>query len=238
MASISEDRILDFLDGRLASGDEEELLHTLAVSPERRQLLREHLRIREITTTLSGHERFSVPAHVTSGLFATLATMGFNAPASTETILTRAPQLVRSNAAERTMLAAKSAWRVGLTSIATASVVSFILGAGALYVFGSSLGIGALTGKSDLAANSNSQASTHPVRTQFSSVLARMTPSTPTVVYVNQPVAASTAGQQSIAVVPPVPVAAGPAYEPSIAITSDLRQHEYSIPSRTPQADR
>src|SRR5207253_6316757 len=118
MRSLNEDRILDFLDGRLANGDEEELLHTLAVSPERRQVLHEHLRLREITTTLSSHERFSVPSHVTTQLFATLGTMGFSAPTSTSDILTRAPQFVTqqlANAPEEIGVAGgflSTGWRI------------------------------------------------------------------------------------------------------------------------------
>ena len=49
---MSEEHILDFLDGRLSGSAEEELLHTLAVSPERRQMLRDHLRLRELTSNL------------------------------------------------------------------------------------------------------------------------------------------------------------------------------------------
>src|SRR5258708_2417873 len=140
MAYLNEDRILDFLDGRLATGDEEELLHTLAVSPERRQVLHEHLRLREITTTLSTNERFSVPVHVTSSLFATLGSMGFTVPTSTEAILTRAPQYVNI-AMEEESLAGASAigslvsagWKLGVSSLVTASVMSFLLGIGAIY---------------------------------------------------------------------------------------------------------
>ena len=69
MATLQEERILDFLDGRLSSGQEEELLHTLAVSPERRGVLRAHMRVRELTSNLASAECFSVPKHVTSQLF-------------------------------------------------------------------------------------------------------------------------------------------------------------------------
>ncbi len=152
MSNLHEDHILDFIDGRLATGDEEELLHTLAVSPERRQVLHEHLRLREITTTLSSHERFSVPDHVTSQLFATLGTMGFAAPASTEAILTRAPQFVNRPEVVNTVAMIGSGWKLGFTSLVTASVMSFLLGVGAIYVFGTRLGIHTLSQQKQLAA--------------------------------------------------------------------------------------
>ena len=174
---MSEDRILDFLDGRLTSGDEEELLHTLAVSPERRQLLREHLRIREITNTMSKHQSFNVPAHVTSNLFATLGTMGYAAPATTEAILTRAPQLVRSSqalsTAQRAIVATKSAWRLGFSSLAAASAMSFLLGAGSLYMFGPNLGIGSASHQDVITAVSAKGTVANAATTQYSSVVAK-----------------------------------------------------------------
>src|SRR3954466_13828732 len=94
MRALNEDRILDFLDGRLATGDEEELLHTLAVSPERRQLLREHLKLRELTSNVAKQKQFAVPSHVTTQLFSKLDDMGFAAPMNAEAVLTRTPQIV------------------------------------------------------------------------------------------------------------------------------------------------
>ncbi|HWF43848.1 MAG TPA: hypothetical protein VG537_04325 [Candidatus Kapabacteria bacterium] len=151
MPALNEDCILDFLDGRLAPGDEEELLHTLAVSPERRQLLREHLKLRELTSTIAKHERFHVPEHVTGQLFATLGTLGFTAPASTEAILTNAPQLVKQREDDRKPVAA--AWRVRFSSLVTACLVSFMLGIGAFYVFGSDFGVRTLSDQRNLSKN-------------------------------------------------------------------------------------
>lgn len=150
--NIGEDRILDFLDGRLATPDEEELLHTLAVSPERREVLRAHINLRQMTSSLAREEQFSVPERLTNDLFERLNDMGYTAPAGAGDILTRAPEFVSSRVAtgiaEGVGVAAlageaglSSGWRFGLISILTASLVSFILGAGAYYVFGSALGL-------------------------------------------------------------------------------------------------
>src|ERR1019366_10474604 len=87
MINLSEDRILDFLDGRLATPDEEELLHTLAVSPERRQVMREHMKLRELTSTIAREDRFAVPERVTSQLLNKLEEAGFTPPITPESIL-------------------------------------------------------------------------------------------------------------------------------------------------------
>ncbi|MFI5202561.1 MAG: hypothetical protein ACHQNE_09260, partial [Candidatus Kapaibacterium sp.] len=153
--NIGEDRILDFLDGRLATPDEEELLHTLAVSPERRQVLREHMKVRQLTSTLAQQEQFNVPERLTNQLFSRLEDMGYSAPADTEAILTRAPEFVSSRIADGigaasvasivgdagTATVLGAGWRFGAISLVTISLMSFILGAGAYYVFGSALGL-------------------------------------------------------------------------------------------------
>lgn len=147
--NIGEDRILDFLDGRLATPDEEELLHTLAVSPERRQVLREHMKVRQLTSTLAQQEQFNVPEQLTNQLFAKLETMGYSAPSGTDAILTRAPEFVSSHIADGVGAASmagaaaglSAGWRFGAMSLVTLSLMSFILGAGAYYVFGSALGL-------------------------------------------------------------------------------------------------
>ncbi|HET6402859.1 MAG TPA: hypothetical protein VFH95_15860 [Candidatus Kapabacteria bacterium] len=153
--NIGEDKILDFLDGRLATPDEEELLHTLAVSPERRQVLREHMKVRQLTSTLAQQEQFNVPERLTNQLFARLEDMGYSAPSGTEAILTRAPEFVSSRIADGIGAASMASivgdagtatvlgagWRFGAVSLVTVALMSFILGAGAYYVFGSSLGL-------------------------------------------------------------------------------------------------
>ncbi len=75
-----EERILDFLDGRLGHSDEEELLHTLAISPERRGMLKEHMRLRELSQGLSRSSELTVPCPTTAGLFAHLSEQGFTGP--------------------------------------------------------------------------------------------------------------------------------------------------------------
>lgn len=146
--AMNEDRILDFLDGRLTSGQEEELLHTLAVSPERRGVLRAHMRLRELTSNLASAERFSVPTHVTGQLFRSLHTLGLTATATTDQILMNAPQIAKLALAEKTAetvgttaMAVSSGWQMSFAAIAAASLLSFSLGAGAYHVFAPSLGL-------------------------------------------------------------------------------------------------
>ena len=172
--NIAEDRILDFLDGRLATPDEEELLHTLAVSPERREVLRAHINLRQMTSSLAREEQFSVPERLTNQLFERLNEMGYTAPSGAGDILTRAPQFVSSRvadgitgvgiAAAGTEMGLSSGWRFGVISILTASLVSFILGAGAYYVFGSALG---------LRTHSEEIAATHSATKHFARQAAR-----------------------------------------------------------------
>src|ERR1041385_6696915 len=77
---MTEERILDFLDGNLSAHEEEELLHRLAVSPERRNLLKQHLQMRELTFTLARRQYVPVPKVVTASLFTTLAANGYAGP--------------------------------------------------------------------------------------------------------------------------------------------------------------
>ncbi|HEY3875787.1 MAG TPA: hypothetical protein VGM92_09940 [Candidatus Kapabacteria bacterium] len=151
MMNLSEERILDFLDGRLATPDEEELLHTLSVSPERRQVLRAHMRLRELTSNLARQERFTVPENVTDQLFSRLEDAGFTPPSMPESMLANASRsqfatpfaapLAGTAGAGIFATVLSSGWRFGMMGLVTASVMSFVLGAGAFYVFGSSLGL-------------------------------------------------------------------------------------------------
>lgn len=54
-----EDKIIAYLDGTLDETSRAELLHTLSVSPEKRKLLEEHIKLREIISL--GHKPASVP---------------------------------------------------------------------------------------------------------------------------------------------------------------------------------
>jgi hypothetical protein len=162
MINLSEDRILDFLDGRLATPDEEELLHTLAVSPERRQVMREHMKLRELTSTIARQDRFSVPESVTAQLFNRLEEAGFTPPVTPESLLGLPQAASMKYAGAATALGAgtlatavSSGWRFGMIGLLTASVMSFVLGAGAYYVFGSELGL--RTHSQELAALQHSR---------------------------------------------------------------------------------
>ncbi len=75
-----EEQILDFLDGNLSAPQEEELLHRLAVSPERRTLLRQHLQVREMVGALAKKQQVAVPTALTASLFATVASLGYTGP--------------------------------------------------------------------------------------------------------------------------------------------------------------
>ncbi len=148
MINLSEERILDFLDGRLAMPDEEELLHTLAVSPERRQVMREHMKLRELTSSIARQGRFNVPEQVTTQLFSRLEEAGFTPPVTPDSMLARAPEAMSMRYAGAAALGAgtvatavSSGWRFGAILLLAASVMSFVLGAGAYYVFGSTLGL-------------------------------------------------------------------------------------------------
>jgi hypothetical protein len=54
-----EDKIIAYLDGTLDETSRAELLHTLSVSPEKRKLLEEHIKLREIISL--GHKPAAVP---------------------------------------------------------------------------------------------------------------------------------------------------------------------------------
>ena len=193
MINLSEERILDFLDGRLATPDEEELLHTLAVSPERRQVMREHMKLRELTSTIARQDRFSVPTNVTSQLFNRLEEAGFTPPITPESIF--APQALAPEAFAPQAMSMKFAgaaavgagtvatglsagWRFGAISLLTASVMSFVLGAGAYYVFGSTLGL--KTHSQEMAAmQHSSRRNVTPGLAQFAAVQNTVADATP-----------------------------------------------------------
>jgi hypothetical protein len=59
MTMIVEDKILEYLDGSLGESESAELLETLSVSPEKRALLEEHLRLKDLFAL--GRKPFSVP---------------------------------------------------------------------------------------------------------------------------------------------------------------------------------
>ncbi|MEI8134737.1 MAG: hypothetical protein WCH46_06620 [bacterium] len=83
---MTEERILDFLDGNLHSSEEEELMHRLAVSPEQRGLLKQHLQMRELTSALAKQQFVTVPKALTASLFTTLAASGYTGPQMPATI--------------------------------------------------------------------------------------------------------------------------------------------------------
>jgi cytoskeletal protein RodZ len=80
MNMTMEEQILEFLDGNLSGADEEELLHRLAVSPERRALLRQHLQVREMVGILARKQKMTVPGALTAGVFASVASLGYSGP--------------------------------------------------------------------------------------------------------------------------------------------------------------
>ena len=132
-----EERILDFLDGNLGSSEEEELLHRLAVSPERRNLLKQHLQMRELTAALARNSLVTVPKVLTASLFTALAANGYAGPSmpsaaeSLESIKFSANQNI-DRAAEN-IIALKSTRLFSRSSLVFASAISFIIGAAVLY---------------------------------------------------------------------------------------------------------
>lgn len=86
-----EEQILDFLDGNLSAPQEEELLHRLAVSPERRTLLRQHLQVREMVGALAKKQQVAVPTALTASLFATVASLGYTGPQPMKPHIATAP---------------------------------------------------------------------------------------------------------------------------------------------------
>jgi hypothetical protein len=134
---MSEERILDFLDGNLGASEEEELLHRLAVSPERRNLLKQHLQMRELTAALARTAYVPVPKVVTASLFTTLAANGYAGPSmpgaaeSLETIKFAASRSI-DRAAEN-IIASRSTGLFTRSSVMLVSIVSFFIGAAVLY---------------------------------------------------------------------------------------------------------
>lgn len=130
MNMTMEEQILEFLDGNLSGADEEELLHRLAVSPERRTLLRQHLQVREMVGVLARKQKLAVPGALTAGVFASVASLGYSGPippaSSAQTAGLKPP--VQSPA------------RTGLhkRTIALLSLACLLLGSGVTYLLGNS----------------------------------------------------------------------------------------------------
>src|SRR3954468_9641847 len=130
---MTEERILDFLDGNLGASEEEELLHRLAVSPEQRNLLKQYLQMRELTATLARKQYVPVPKMITAALFSTLAANGYagpSMPAPTEPQEALVSSLKRNlDKSATSITASKSPAVFRRSSIVLASLISFILGA-------------------------------------------------------------------------------------------------------------
>jgi hypothetical protein len=73
-----EDNILAYLDGSLDEESRAELLHTLSVSPEKRAVLEEHLRLRELM--MFGHKPLNVPLATERALANRIAALGQEMP--------------------------------------------------------------------------------------------------------------------------------------------------------------
>lgn len=134
MSMIIEDGVLDFLDGNLAPAEEEELLHRLAVSPERRALLKQHLQVRELTSALARKNRYNVPKAVTASLFETLSANGYAGPifhSSNENAEILRASLEKSLDKAATKVAGKRS----KSAMFFSSVFSFVSGAILMYFF-------------------------------------------------------------------------------------------------------
>lgn len=121
-----EEQILEFLDGNLSGADEEELLHRLAVSPERRMLLRQHLQVREMVGVLARKQKLAVPGALTAGVFSSVASLGYSGPM---------PPVTNSNAGLKPPIA--SAQRTpGLRkrTVALLALACLLLGSGVTYL--------------------------------------------------------------------------------------------------------
>lgn len=131
---LNEDKILDFLDGGLTSAEEEELLHRLAVSPERRVVLKQHLQLRELSAILAKKHNYVVPKVLTAQLFTNLSANGYAGPmyhAATDTDALRSS--LESNVGRSAEKVIQEGRGFRSTSLIFSSVLSFIAGAILVY---------------------------------------------------------------------------------------------------------
>ena len=153
-----EQRILDFIDGKLGFSDEEELMHTLAVSPERRSLLKQHLRLREFTGSLGAHSSLMVPPATPAGLFTKLESEGFSGPLplpiADPTVPFIAPMAVESAATVSSMSGMK------VLTYGAGLVAMFLLGLSLNFLTGSQQPSGRVTKN----VVSNASSTTTPVQ--------------------------------------------------------------------------
>ena len=130
MSQVVEDRILDFIDGHLESHDEEELLHRLAVSPEKRGLLREHMKLRQTVHTASKTEQLAVPTDVTASLYRRLAYNGYAGASLGSAVAVTRPMVAATTGMMVKQAAPVIASGYKLSALLSFAVLSFILGAG------------------------------------------------------------------------------------------------------------
>lgn len=136
---LNEDKILDFLDGSLTSVEEEELLHRLAVSPERRVVLKQHLQLRELSAILAKKHNYIAPKALTAQLFTNLSANGYAGPmyhAATDTDSLRNSLEANITKSAQNVVEEKKGFRA--SSIVFSSVLSFIAGAFLVYLLISS----------------------------------------------------------------------------------------------------
>jgi len=132
---MTEERILDFLDGNLDAHEEEELLHRLAVSPERRNLLKQHLQMRDLTSSLARRQFIPVPKTVTASLFTALAANGYSGPSMP--VPTQSQEALVASMEQNIERAAQTVTRTPAffrrSIIVAASLMSFIAGVAMVY---------------------------------------------------------------------------------------------------------
>jgi hypothetical protein len=136
---LNEDKILDFLDGSLTSAEEEELLHRLAVSPERRVVLKQHLQLRELSSILAKKHNYVVPKVLTAQLFTSLSANGYAGPmyhAATDTDTLRSS--LETNVGRSAENVVEESRGIRRSSLVFSSVLSFIAGAFLVYLLISS----------------------------------------------------------------------------------------------------
>lgn len=102
-----EDQIIAYLDGTLDEHSRSELLHTLSTSPEKRRLLEEHIKLREMISL--GHKPHNVPLHLEERLAARIPVL-----------MQELPYLAERGARVAAPLATASIWSASVNALRTA----------------------------------------------------------------------------------------------------------------------
>lgn len=124
-----EEKILAYLDGSLDEDSSADLLHSLSTSPEKRAMLEEHLRLRNMLAL--GQKPFAIPAAAERSLATRIPALAGRTEVATRLVRRSALSVLFAGASEwigGVFTAPVARWGLGMASLAAIGVTAWMLG--------------------------------------------------------------------------------------------------------------